>query len=469
MVPATVTIQRSKTASIIALAIATIVVAIWLVPRGTKRKSMGVPLAALHDPCAVVLSSRLTSTHVLVGHKDEHLAVTLRAPSCGQTLPRPPMTIAVVIDRSGSMMGAPIEDARDAAHQLIDQLAPTDAFSIVTYSTGAELVAALARATDAAKRAAHRAIDAIDSDGGTNISAGLELAQQSINAGAAREGVRRLVLISDGQANEGTYDRAGLTRIAATTASSGISISTVGVGREFSEVTMTDLASAGRGNYYFVEDTARLAETFAAELGSAGKIVAADAELAITPAAGIEILEVYGYGAHLDGSTWFVPVADLAAGETRKIVARVRVRAEARGTLELATARLAYRPIDAHRLREVVATARAEVTGDVQLVRAGIDTGTVRLIEEAQTAKAIDEANMVYLREGYDGARAVLDTRMREVEARAADLGDGSIADKSVQAAELVKRNFAAAPSAAGPAGSVARKANYKAAFDLAR
>ena len=467
MVPA-LSLRRTKTISILVLAAATILVALWLGPRGSRGGPVPPP-PPVGDPCAVAIGGRLTSTHVLVGSRDEHLAITLRAPACGERTTRPPMSITLVIDRSGSMSGEPIMEARRAARRLVDLLEPTDAFAIVTYSTGAELVMPMTRATEDAKYQAHRAIDAIDSDGGTNISAGLELGKEQVLTTPIRDGVRRVVLISDGQANEGVYDRAGLARIAATTAAGGVSISTVGVGLDFDEVTMTDIAAAGRGNYYFLEDSAQLAEMFHAELGAAGKTVAADAELALVPAPGVEILEVYGYGARRNGTGWIVPVADLAAGEQRKIVARVRLNATARGSLELATAELTYRPIDAHQRRVVTTTAHAEVTGDAKVVRAGVDTGIARQIEEAQTAAAIEQANIAYEKEGYDSARRVLDQRMQAANANAMRYGDGLIAESSGKATSQVLGDFAAAPAADAPEGRGAKKRANKAAFELAK
>ena len=472
MVPA-VAIKRTKTVSIILLAAATILAALWLGPRRSSPRvittgTTDLPVS-MRDPCAVDVSGRLTSTHVLVGEREEHLAITLRAPACGERRQRPPMSIAIVIDRSGSMTGQPIAEARRAARRLVDLLEPRDAFSIVTYSTGAELVAPMTAATEDAKAAARRAIDGIVDDGGTNISAGLELGHAQVKMSPVMDGLRRIVLISDGEANEGIYDRPGLTRIAADTAAAGASISTVGVGLDYDEVTMTSIAAAGRGNYYFIEESTQLADMFAAELGSAGKTVASDAELTLAAAPGIEILEVYGGGRAGDNGTWTVPVADLTAGETRKIVARVRVRAEAKGTIELATAHLVYRPVDAHQRREVSTVARAEVTGDAKVVRAGVDVTTVRLVEEAETARALEQANMAYDKGGYDEAKQILDGRVQTLRARAADYGDDDIAEGSLKAANEAMDNYAAAPAATGAGGSKAKKAASKAAFDLAK
>ena len=87
-------------------------------------------------------------------------------------------------------------------------------------------------------------------------------------------GIRRIVLISDGQANHGLYDRDELAQLAGETAARGVSISTVGVGLDFDEQTMLRLAEVGRGNYYFVEDTGALAAMFDRELSGLAETVA---------------------------------------------------------------------------------------------------------------------------------------------------------------------------------------------------
>jgi Ca-activated chloride channel homolog len=473
MVPAAVILKRSKTVSIVLLAVATIVVAL-LLPTSGRRRQVVEPPAFAGDPCAMNISGRLASTHVMVGDHEEHLVVTLRAPSCGERSTRVPMSVSIVLDRSGSMAPntIPVEDqplthAKRAAIALIDQLQPTDAFSLVTYAYVGQLDIPMGLATADAKANARRVIDAITDDGGTNISHGLELGTAQL-ASTPVSGVRRIVLISDGDANEGVKSVDGLARIAGGIAQNGMSISSIGLGLDYNEKIMTAIAAAGRGNYYFVEDTAQLADMFTAELQAAGKTVAADAELLLKPAPGVEVLEVFGYGAHADGTTWSVPVADLTAGETRKIVARVRVRTEERGSMDLATAALTYRPIDAAQRTVVQAVARAEVTRDMRVVRAGIDTTTVRLVQEAETARAIEEASVVYERDGYAAATKVLDSRMQAAQAAATAAGDAGVAEGSLKVADKVKRDFSAAPpSAAG--GRRATKGAGADAYQLAR
>lgn len=460
MVPVAVSIQRAKTTSIIVLAIATLVAAIWLVPRRARTTELPPhPQFAQpppgNDPCAVSMTSRLTSTAIMAGERDDHLVVSLRAPNCGTNAVRPPMSIAIVLDRSSSMApeniataDQPLTHAKRAVMELVDRLEPTDAFSIVVYAEDAVVLTPMQLASPDAKLAARRAVAQVEGMDGTNIGAGLDLGNAQVARSPVRDGIRRIELVSDGNANAGVYDQDGLSRIAATIAQGGTSITSVGLGLQYSEAKMTAIAAAGRGNYYFVADSGELPQIFTAELGSVGTIVAADAELEIVPGDNLEIVEVFSYGARQDGSGWIIPVADLTAGDTRKIVARVRVKTARAGAIELATAHLVYRPTDAHQRREVTTVARAEVTDDANVVRAGVDTGTVQLVEEAETARAIDEASAAYKVGGADAAGKVLDGRIAQAHANAAAYDAPEAADASVKAAEAVKRDFATKPAA---------------------
>ena len=103
------------------------------------------------------------------------------------------------------------------------------------------------------------------------------------------DSVRRIVLISDGQATEGIRDRDQLAQFAHGIADRGTSITSVGVGLEFDEKTMQRLADQGRGNYYFVENPAKLGSIFTNEIASLSATVASNATLTIDETAGFSI------------------------------------------------------------------------------------------------------------------------------------------------------------------------------------
>jgi Ca-activated chloride channel family protein len=377
---------------------------------------------------------------------------------------RPPLSLAIVIDRSGSMEGEPLANAKAAAAKLVDALSSNDAFTVVTYSTSVETVFQMSRASGRNKLAAEQAIEQITSDGNTCISCGIERgASELAHSPLAGEGLMRMVLISDGQANSGLYDRDELAQLATETAAKGVSISTVGVGLDFDEVTMTRLADVGHGHYYFVEDTANLAQMFQTELNGMTETVAADVRL-VVQGVNANMLEAYGYPVHRDREDIVIPIADLRAGETRKVVIRSHVSVldmRLGASYEMAKFRLEWRSVADGRSRDASTNLLASFSEDPNAVAATIDRAAVTAIESARTARVLEDAAHVYETQGAAAAQEV-------IERREAEMKDNKYIDKPAMeqietATTTAKGNFAKAPPAK------AMKATRMDAYDLAR
>jgi Ca-activated chloride channel family protein len=401
------------------------------------------------------VSARLVTGRILPGTQEHNLAVTITAPAATETaIARPPLSLAIVIDRSGSMHGAPIENARVAALSMLRQLDARDAFTVVTYSSSSETVIPMERATDANKAAARAAIETIDDDGGTCISCGLETAARELAHSPTDGGLRRILLISDGQANEGVYDRDELAQLAAHSAARGDSNSTVGVGLDFDEATMRRLAEVGRGNYYFVEDTVALSAMFSRELGNLSRTIASDVRLVATPARGVRIEEAYGYPMTRSGNSVVVPVADLRAGDTRKVVFRATVEAGQRGPLALSQIDVGWHRVSDGAQGRAHTTAEVDVVDDPRAVAASVDVATMAAVEKALSARALEQAASEYERNGMAGAKQILDRRVEAVRANRALLGADTVdALESVSTEAL--DGFAKAPAQAKKAASV--------------
>jgi Ca-activated chloride channel family protein len=408
------------------------------------------------------VSARLGTRRILPGAQLQNLAITITTPNAVDLTPgRPPLSLAIVIDRSGSMHGAPIANARAAALSMLRQLDRRDAFSVVAYSSGARIVVPMERATEDNKAAAQAAIETIDDDGGTCISCGLEAGAAELAGSPITGGVRRMLLISDGQANEGIYDRGELAELAARKAADGTSISTVGVGLEFDEATMRHLAEVGRGNYYFVEDTVALSAMFGRELGTLSQTVAAEVRLVVTALPGAEIVDAIGYPMARSNGRAIIPVADLRAGETRKVVLALRVDAPSGGELGIARVVLDWRRVADGQNLTALAVATVDVVSDPAAVAASADPGAMQAIEKALSARALEDAAAAYDRGGISAARQVLERRSQAIRASAPAL-DPSTVDELEAASRGAMTEFSRAPEKAKKAASVT-------AHDLAR
>jgi Ca-activated chloride channel homolog len=442
---------RARTSLAIGAASATVIAALLLAP--VARPAMTTSCA----PASGILTARLGSAQIMPG--EQHVAISIQMPRVEQTV-RPPLSLAIVIDRSGSMTGEPLMHAKAAAARLVDELGANDAFTVVTYSSSDEIVMPMARATADNKATARERIMQIWDDGNTCISCGLTRGAAQLLETPVRGGLRRMVLISDGQANTGLYDRGELAQLATETAARGISISTVGVGLDFDEVTMMQLADVGHGNFYFVEDTANLASMFARELSGLGTTVAADARLVIDPAPGVFIEEAYGYQLLRQGSRVVVSLPDLRADKPLKVVLRTTLPAQL-GALDVAKLELHWRDVKTGAAQQTATAVRTTVTTDQAAVASSIDTTATTAIEEARTARVLEDATKIYERDGYEAAQRVLDRHRNAVRA------NKNIAAPAAQAIDAKTNDAIVNFGKAAP--KKAMKATRADAYELAR
>ena len=447
MVP---TAHQARTSFAIATAGAAVLAAVLLVP--------GQPQCPVGESgeTSPYITARLASTQILVDDSSQDIAVMIQMPGNGEAA-RPPLSLAVVIDRSGSMNGLPLLNAERAAAELVDQLRPEDAFTIVTYSSGDETVVPMARATAANKAAAKAAIQHIIDDGGTCISCGITRGAAELASSPIRGGLRRMVLISDGQANEGVWDRDELAQLASDTAARGVSISSVGVGLDFDELTMIRLAEVGHGNYYFVEDTANLGAMFAKEMGGLADTVATDVVLAVTPAPGTQIDSAYGYPIRHDRGVVAIPVADLRFGESRKIILHGTVAAGSLGNVAVGRFELLWRSPTTGTAERASTTLATRITDDPRAASASVDRAALGAIEEARSARVLEDATITYEKHGSEAAQRQLRRHVDELRS------NGTLTPKIERAANQALESFDSAPA------EKAKKVTRTGAYDLVR
>jgi Ca-activated chloride channel homolog len=149
--------------------------------------------------------------------------IDLTAAGHKKRLKRTPLNLAVVLDRSGSMAGAKIEKARQAAMGLVDQLAPGDFFSLIAYSDHAEVLVPAQELED--KEAIKSQIAHIRSGGSTALYAGVQLGATQIQRHLSSRRINRAILLSDGLANVGPSSTQDFRQLGCNLSERGISVS----------------------------------------------------------------------------------------------------------------------------------------------------------------------------------------------------------------------------------------------------
>ncbi|MCU0622242.1 MAG: VWA domain-containing protein [Gemmatimonadaceae bacterium] len=257
-------------------------------------------------------------------HPSGGLLVRLLATFSGQppvNAARVPLSLCLVLDRSGSMEGDRLEAARTAARTVAQRMHPDDRLGVVLFDHDVQTLAepnTAAHQPDLLERLVH-----VTARGSTNLSGGWLRGEQLLHALAGEGRTTRLVLLTDGHANQGIVDPAQLRALAAGARARGVTTSTVGFGEGYDEDLLRGLADAGGGNAWYVERPDQATDVFGEELGGLLALVAQDVQVTLRlrgPAAHLELLQDWPASGIANGIR--LDLGDLHAREPKRVLAR---------------------------------------------------------------------------------------------------------------------------------------------------
>jgi Ca-activated chloride channel family protein len=195
------------------------------------------------------------------------LDVLLRVQALGDApTQRTPLSIALVIDRSGSMAHGKLHAAKACAQDLVARLHPQDEVCLVVYDDEVQVPLPLTSVA-LARHSIEAVLACIDSGGSTDLHGGWIAGAQQLAPRTGQGRMCRVILLSDGQANHGVTSEDEISQQVRMLAQSGVTTTTVGIGSGFNESLMTAMAVAGQGNAHYGDRAEDLAEPFDAELG----------------------------------------------------------------------------------------------------------------------------------------------------------------------------------------------------------
>jgi len=416
----------------------------------------GGPLAVKAGDGRVSVATRITQDKVLVGSDGRvAMAVTMAAAAVmsSDDLPVRPVDLVIVIDRSGSMQGQKIEATRSAVLRLIDRLTPGDRLALVSYADGVQVVAPLTAISADRRVQLARLVAQIQAGGGTNLGGGLRQGIELLQSAPDTARQRRVILISDGLANQGITDPGALGQMAAAASDGHFAVSTVGVGLEFNELLMTTIADHGLGRYYFLEDPLVFAQVFEKEFQSARQVAASDVTLRVPLVEGVGLIDAGGYPIRREAGYAVVRPGDLLAGCERKLFLTFQVPTDREGRFSLGGARLSYRSQGKEHALAPTGEFFVACSMDRQAVTASVDKETWGGHVVQESYNQLKEAVADALRRG-EASEAEQRIRDYAAEKRQinATVGSAAVArhlDQDIKALEeTVAETFAGPPAA---------------------
>jgi Ca-activated chloride channel homolog len=338
---------------------------------------------------------------------------------------RPRANIGLVVDTSGSMAGDPIAQARAAALTLLGDLRDGDVLSVVVFGSVPEVLVP-ATILDPQVRPRIRAeIERMQATGTTDLAGGLGLGLQQVQSHARHGEVNRIVLVSDGVPN----DETSIASLAQHARGAGIPITALGLGLDYHETLLGQIAQASGGKFHFVEDPAKVAAVFREEVLRIDSLAARGVSLTLTPGPGVGVLEVLGHSPGYSGRSVVVGLPDLAEGETQQVIVRLSVGQHSDGaSVELLDGVVSYADARTGLGRQERTFIAAKATADPVALEQGVSLEVA--VAAARATTAATTLNIVQLARGGDvwGATTLLDQTVQSAKELQAALPDAELA-----------------------------------------
>jgi Ca-activated chloride channel family protein len=360
--------------------------------------------------------------HTLIAVEDDttvHAMLELVAPPAAAGKARMPLDLALVIDRSGSMAGEKLETTKRCAEFLVDRLAPTDRLALVVFDDTVDVLIPLAPIDKAAMKAV---IGRIQTRGSTNLSGGwlqgVEILKTAAADPARKDAARRVLLLTDGQANQGIVDRDALTSMAQSARGEGVGTSTIGYGDGFDEELLTQMADAAGGSSYYAATVEEAPAIFAAEFEGLMSLVAQNVSVEIRPAHQVQLVQVMNeYPANAVPEGIQVHMGDAYAEDRRRLVLELRVPGlSTLGELRVADLIVRYVSVGTNvAMHELKLPVMANVVPKTEAEAANPDAEVTEEVVVLKAAKARDEARKAADEGRFDEAKMTLSSAAAEL------------------------------------------------------
>jgi Ca-activated chloride channel family protein len=332
---------------------------------------------------------------------------------------RIPLRLSLVLDRSGSMFGAPLRAATQAAADLVRRLAPDDVVSVVAFDSQVRTV--VKPHTGAEQAGVADRILGIVSGGNTNLSGGWLRGRTLLKKAMQDGALHRVLILTDGHANEGITGHDELAALTAEARKHGITTSCVGFGEGYDEALLKAMADAGGGNVFHIEGPDQAAVAFGDELAGLQTLAGQNVEVAVSLDSAVVLVRAYHdfpFTDGPDGRTF--ELGDLYAREPKRLL-------------------LEFFCAGKPSAKKVRALARLRVSADVREADGGMAHVEVDIPVAATLEGAGKEAPVI--------TREVLLTRAAQARAEAAQMvreGDGRAASAKLMA---IQADMIAAPA----------------------
>ncbi len=372
----------------------------------------------------------------LVAGVDKTVDLLLRiTPPEAEMNARPQLNIGIVLDRSGSMGGEKMANAREASRFCINELVADDKVSVVIFDDRIDVLVPNQSAKN--KDDLKTLIDKIQARGSTALHEAWVRGGMEVSRDLIARGINRVLLITDGLANVGLTSTDEIVSQARGLNERGVSTSTIGIGDDFNEELLVPMAESAGGNAWHAKSGLDLKRIFDVELQGLVAQFAHSVSLGLIPTDGVEVVEILNDFEDTETGRYKLP--NLQAGNPFEVVARLKVPAQAAGTkLRLADVRLGYTRQDATSGEVVKEFLEVEFAHADEVEGLPSNPDVVAAVELLNNARARREAVRCMDAGQFEEARGIMVARMVATEAARKSAPDSSELAEEVSAFQFL-------------------------------
>jgi len=389
----------------------------------------------------VVLTCRLNKAHLPVLNTQQLVYVLVdAAPSAAMAQVKMPLNLSLVLDKSGSMQGKKIAHLRDAAKLVVDRLGAQDTISIVAFSDKKYVIAPSQPVTDPTEL--KRQIDRIRDGGGTAISGGMRQGLVELAKSLGPDRISRMLLLTDGQ----TFgDEGECKKLGKQAGDQGIVVSALGLGDDWNEDLLDDVAGASGGSADFIDSPDKILGFFQRAVQSMQDTVIQNAELVVRLASGVTPRQVWqvlpmisnlGYRPLSDRDVQ-VSLGEIEKGQPRSLLVELLISPRPAGQYRVAQVEIGYDVPGLKLSGEKVKTdLLLDFTADPAHARQ-YDAEVMNIVEKVTAFKlqtrALEDAKM--------GDVAGASQKLRAAATRLLEMGEQDLAQAALSEAENLEKS----------------------------
>lgn len=329
---------------------------------------------------------------------------------------RAPLNIALVIDASGSMGDGKLEAAKEAALGLVDRLTEKDRLTVVSFASDVLVhLDALAVSPENTSRIRSE-ISRLSTRGMTLLSGGW-FAGVDCAARIAEEDPRmlpRVIILSDGHANEGIIDPEKLREHAGELRMRGVLTSCLGIGNGYDEQLLRGIAENGGGRLHDAELMSEISSVLLGELDDIFGTLVDDAQIEITVPSGAEIQVLGRLGSELTEGCVGVSLGPVQNDIERFAVVKITCPEARRGDELLFEVRATGRAVGDNSRLEVASTPirLTAVDGSANLAQSR-DIEVTAIVARTWSAHIVSVAAQMNRDGAFEDAERFIDRELR--------------------------------------------------------